>query len=55
MRWWQLLAVVCTLASVGYLLALLIELPPVGQLAAAFIVPAVAGFVRGIVWLATGR
>ena len=49
------MAVIGVLAGVGYLLALLIELPPIGQLAAAFIAPAVAGFVRGIVWLATGR
>jgi Ni,Fe-hydrogenase I cytochrome b subunit len=55
LRWWQFLIVLLFLVGTGYLIALLFELPPMGQLAAAFIVPAVAGFVRGIVWLATGR
>ena len=55
MRWWQLLLVLSGLVGAGYLIALLFELPPMGQLAAAFIVPAVVGFLRGIVWLATGR
>lgn len=55
MRWVALAGALLLLILIGALGAFLLGLPPLGQLAAAFIVPAVAGFVRGLVWLATGR
>lgn len=51
----QIVAIILALVLVGALGAFLLGLPPLAQLAAAFILPAVAGFVRGIVWLITGR
>lgn len=51
----QIAALIVALVLLGALGAFLLGLPPLGQLAAAFILPAVAGFVRGIVWLITGR
>jgi len=48
-------AAIIALVLLGGVAAFLLGLPPLGQLAAAFIVPAVAGFIRGIVWLITGR
>jgi hypothetical protein len=53
--WPALLGGLLLLVLLGAAVAWLLGLPPLGQLAAAFIVPAVAGFVRGVVWLATGR
>lgn len=51
----KILALAVFLVLLGALGAFLLGLPPLGQLAAAFILPAVAGFVRGVVWLITGR
>ncbi|MFM1891698.1 MAG: hypothetical protein RLZ44_775 [Pseudomonadota bacterium] len=53
--WPAVLGAVLALVLLGAGGAWLLGLSPLGQLAAAFIVPAVAGFVRGVVWLATGR
>ncbi len=51
----RVVALIVALVLLGGVSAFLLGLPPLVQLAAAFIVPAVAGFVRGIVWLITGR